>query len=315
MNRLRAGGVAAALAGLAGLAGSRERARGIPFSPVNGGRRIGADFPERTGLSDEAAPTPTGEMDNFDAFARPDFDTDRVAPDIRAFYEATSDYEMAYRTRWHRPFRTGARLAAPLTTHLQQLNLPAPGDDGTRTLESRFVPIDPDADPRPGARAWIRTDPDTGEAVFVALYAHHDAQNERFVNNADHRPAGSQTPERFVNNADHRPAGSQTPERFVNIAAPLPGGNLSTVLHLESVATDSARGDGVRLTTRAPGDPGLYWVRDGAGFWLPMEQTFTVWPADASDAPDAPGDGAVVATHEMWLLGQKFLTVTYGIAR
>ncbi|QDX40409.1 hypothetical protein [Salarchaeum sp. JOR-1] len=281
MNKWRTGGALAGLVGLAGVAESRSRARGIPFSPVDGGSRIGSGFPERAGLVDDNAATPAGEMDDFDAFARPDFDTDRVAPDIRAFYETTSDFEMTYRARWHRPFRTGARLAAPLTTHIQQLNLPAPGDAGTRTLESRFVPIDPDADPRPGARAWIRTDPDTGEAVFVALYAHHDARNERFV----------------------------------NIAAPLPGGNLSTVLHLESVATDSARGDGLRLTTRAPGDPGLYWVRGGTGFWLPMEQTFTVWPADATNAPDAPGDGPVVATHEMWLLGGKFLTVTYGITR
>lgn len=237
-------------------------------------------------------------MDDFHAFARPDFDTDRVAPAIRAFYKETSDFEMAYRATWHRPFRTGARLAAPLTTHIQQLNLPAPGDSGERKLESRFVPIDPDADPRPGARAWIRIDPDTNDAVFVALYAHHETERERFVNGADH---GS--------------ASSRTTERFVNIAAPLPGGNLSTVLHLESFATDSARGDGLRLTTRAPGDSGLYLVRNGAGFWLPMEQTFTVWPADATAAPDAPGDGSVVATHKMWLLGGKFLTVTYGIRR
>ncbi|MGB9987170.1 hypothetical protein [Salarchaeum japonicum] len=289
MDRWSAGGVLAGLVGLAGVAGSRERARGIPFSPVDGGRRIGSDFPTRAGLVDDDAPVPDGEMDDFHGFARPDFDTDRVAPGIRAFYEETADHAMTYRARWHRPFRTGARLAAPVTTRIQQLNLPAPGDDEPRKLESHFVPIDPERDPRPGARAWVRTDPDTGEAVFVALYAHH---------------------------ADHGPAGSRTPERYVNIAAPLPGGNLSTVLHLDAFATDSARGDGLRLTTRASGDPGLYWVRDGTGFWLPMEQTFTVWPADASGAPDAPGeDVGVVATHEMWLLGGKFLTVTYGIAR
>ncbi|MEE6209677.1 hypothetical protein U3A55_05870 [Salarchaeum sp. III] len=290
MDTRSAGGVLAGLIGLAGIALSRERARGIPFSPVNGGARIGADFPERAGLANDDASAPRGEMDDFDAFARPDFDTTRVAPGIRSFYEETRDFEMTYRATWHRPFRTGARLAAPLTTLFQQLNLPAPGDHEAKRLESHFVPLDPEVDPRPGARAWVRTDPETGDAVFVALYAHHDA--------------------------DHGPAGSRTPERFVNIAAPLPGGNLSTVLHLESFATDSARGDGLRLTTRAPGDPGLYLVRDGTGFWLPMEQTFTVWPADATDAPDAPAGGAgVVATHEMWLLGGKFLTVTYGIER
>lgn len=271
------------LAGLAGIAYSHGRAREIPFSPVTAGGYVGPDFPERASIADVDAPTPEGEMDDLDAFARPDFDTERVHPRIRAFYEETGDFSMTYRVEWHRPFRTGAALASRATSRIEQLNLPPPGDDTPRELESRFVALDPDADPRDGARAWVRTDAETGDTVFVALYAHHEGS-----------------------------AGSRT-ERFANIAAPLTGCNLSTILRLDSFDTD-AGGAGLRLTTRAPGDPGLYLVRDGTGFVLPMHQRFAVWPVDATGAPTVPGDDPeLAATHEMWLLGSKFLTVRYGI--
>jgi len=286
MKRL-GGGVLAGVLGLAGASvaagAARRRARGIPFTPVTADWYVGPDFPERAGIVDDDAPTPAGEMDDLDAFARPDFDPGRVHPEIRAFYEETSAFSMTYRTHWHRPFRTGAAFASRATSRIEQLNLPTPGDESPRKLESRFAPIDPAADPREGARAWVRTDPETGEAVFVALYAHHERDGERLV----------------------------------NIAVPLPGWNLSTILHLESFDAGSPDGAALRLTTRAPGDPGLYAVRDH-GYWLPMDQTFTVWPADAPGAPappeiDADGDPDLVATHEMWLLGMQFLTVSYAI--
>lgn len=281
MSRWWTGGV---LAGVAGLAYSHARARGIPFSPVTANGYVGADFPERAGIVDADAPTPAGEMDDLGAFARPDFDTERVHPRIRAFYEETAGFSMIYRVEWHRPFRTGAAFASHATSRVEQLNLPPPGSNRARELESRFVPLDPDADPRDGARAWVRTDAESGEAVFVALYAHHEGA-----------------------------AGSQTTQRFVNIAAPLPGCNLSTILRLDSFDTD-ADGAGLRLTTRAPGDPGLYLVRDGTGFVLPMHQRFVVWPADATGAPTVPGDDTeLAAIHEMCLLGSTFLTVSYGI--
>lgn len=259
---------------------------------------MGADFPERAGIVDEDAPVPAGELDDLDGFARPDFDPGCVHPLVREFYEATSAFSMRYRVRWHRPFRTGAALATRATSRIEQLNLPPPGDERVRRLESRFAPLKPAADPREGARSWVRTDPETGDAVFVALYAHHEADGERFVNDADESPAGS-----------------RIDDRFVNIAVPLPGCNLSTVLRPEPIEPD-AGGAGLRLTTRAAGQPGLYLVRDETGYGLPMAQRFDVRPADAADAPVPPTtDADLVATHEMWLLGSRFLTVTYGITR
>jgi len=308
MKRL-GGGVLAGVLGLAGASvaagAARRRARGIPFSPVTADWYVGPDFPERAGIVDDDAPTPAGEMDDLDAFARPDFDPGRVHPEIRAFYEETSAFSMTYQARWHRPFRTGAAFASRATSRIEQLNLPAPGDERSRKLESRFAPIDPAADPREGARAWVRTDPETGEAVFVALYAHHEGRSP------SERASGGTA------SAEDGQKGSRVDERLVNIAVPLPGWNLSTILHLEALDTETEAGAGLRLTTRAAGDPGLYAVRDH-GYWLPMDQTFTVWPADAPGAPappeiDADGDPDLVATHEMWLLGMQFLTVSYAI--
>ncbi|MCD2202869.1 hypothetical protein [Halobacterium sp. KA-6] len=275
-GRTVATGAVASLAGAAAW-----RARDVPFSPVTGGGHIGAEFVARRGLAAED-PALVGEMDDMAEFARPDFDPERVAGDVRRFYERTTEYEMLLRARWHRPFRKGARLAAPVTTRIRQLNLPGPSDEDWHRLGSEFVALDPDADPRDGARAWIRTD-ESGAAVFVALYASHECDGERFV----------------------------------NIAAPLPGGNLSTVLRIGHLGAGDATG--VELTTRAPGDPGLYWVTPPAGFALPADQRFRVWPTDGTvSAPaevDDPtgGDAVALATHEMWLCGAQFLTVEYAV--
>jgi hypothetical protein len=230
-------------------------------------------------------------MDDFAVYARDDFDPAAIHPEIRRFYERTAEYEMRYRVRWHRGFRLGAAAASEATSRLEQLNLPGPGDESWRKLESRFADLDPAADPRTDARGWTRTDPETGAAVFVAAYATHERDGETFN----------------------------------NIAVPLPGGNLSTVLRVQSIGDGSAgdddatRGDdaptGVELTTRAPGDPGLYLRTPAGAFVLPMGQRFRVWPGDAPAAPDVGRAADLVATHEMWVCGRQFLTVEYAIDR
>ncbi|WP_255151572.1 hypothetical protein [Halorarius halobius] len=205
-----------ALAALAGAAGyARHRARGIPFCPLVAGSRVGADWPERRGVTGDPV---AGEMDDLATYARPDFDPGRVDPAVRALYEHTADFEMTLAADWHRPFRAGAAVAARATSRLEQLNLPGPGE-GTRTVESRLCRLDA-PDPRDDPRLWVRTDRATGEAVFVAVYASHVRDGERLV----------------------------------NIAVPLPGANLSTVLrmrHLDSgleLTTDCPTG-GLYLVT------------------------------------------------------------------
>ncbi|QLG63766.1 hypothetical protein [Halorarum salinum] len=266
-------------------------AREVPLSPLSAGRRVGPDWPERVGIAVDtgSAGEPggsnrepvVGEMDDLTAYERPGFDSERVAPVVRGFYERTAEFEMEYAVRWHGPFRAGAALVSPLTSAIGQLNLPGRSGPGGR-LHGRFAAVRPGIDPREGARAWVRTDED-GAAVFVAVYASHERDGERFV----------------------------------NVAVPLPGGNLSTVLRIDHLDPDgeggtvergeTASGTGVRLHTDGPGDPGLYLSTPVGPFELPLDQSFAVEPA----GPDEEGD--LRASHEMWVLGRRFLTVSYRI--
>jgi hypothetical protein len=294
VNRTESLAAAAGLTALGyGLWRSAHRAREVPLSPLRAGLRVGDGYVDRAGVSGRS--DPAGEMDDMGAYRRPEFDPDGVHPAVRALYERTAAHQMAYDVVWHRPFRTGAALASRVTSRVEQLNLPAPGHPGG-VLESRLVDVDPLADARDGARAWVRTDADTGETVFVAVYASHVSEGVRYV----------------------------------NIAAPLPGGNISTVLRIDHLRT--GRGDaeaatartetGVRLTTRVPdADAGLYLVTPVGPFELPLDQTFDVWPSSAVSgarrAPFAPAEerldreATVLATHEMWAAGARFLTVRY----
>ena len=323
---LLVGGVAVGLLlVLAGAVGrARAAARNVPISPVTADRYVGADFVERSGLAtgDRVA----GELDDVSVLASDSFDPDALDPAVRAFYERTGSYELRYRTTWHRPFRAGAWLARRLTRRIEQLNLPGPGDGSWHRLESRFLAVSepsppessPDVPAREDVRAWVRTDPETGDAVFVALYATHRRGDERLV----------------------------------NIAAPLPGGNVSTVLRPE--ALDGADGSlsGGRLTTARDGggdgarrDAGLYLRTPLGPLRLPAGQEFRVWRVDDDDGGNeseaAVGGGkgggqgesegkdegegeqddrvrgdwspTLGAVHEMWLFGRRFLTVDYEI--
>lgn len=267
-----------------------RRVDDAPFCPLVARGRIGADWARRNGLADRSVP---GEVPSFSVYDRPGFDADAVHPEIRRFYERTAEYALTYETIWHRPFRLGARLASIATGRLEQLNLP--GRSGAvKRLESRIATVSRARDPR-GSRVWTRTDPDTGEAVFVAVYATHERDG---AGNGDASRTGT--------------AASRT--TYANVAVPLPWSNLSTVLRPETLELSGARG--VTFTTRGDDAGGLFLVTPIGAIRLPMAQSFRVWPADAPGAPRAPGaDPALVARHEMWLLGRRFLTIRYGIDR
>lgn len=283
--------IVVSLIALVRLWGAIEQARSIPFSPLVAGWRVGPEYLERNAVPTTGARA--GEVDDFGVFARSDFDPDQVHHAVRRFYERTADHRLTYAVTWHRGFRIGAALVSPLTGRIEQLNLPAPGETGHRELRSRIIALDARADPRRDARAWIRVDPMTDEAVFVAMYALH----------------------------------AQDGCTYTNVAVPLPGANLSTILHINSLKTDADNdeGWGVVLTTTPDtdtgtdaGDGGLYLVTPFGAITLPMEQTFRVWPADATNASAAPDvsdtadrSAGIVATHEMQVYGRTFLTIAY----
>lgn len=267
----------AAVAGVA-LGWSRAAARDVPLSPLHGDGRVGPAWPDRRGLRGDPCP---GETDSLDDYARPDFDPDAVHPDVRALYERTTEFGMTLDATWHRPFRPGARLATRWTSRIEQLNLPGPGDGPKRVSSDLWTLADPaaTADPRDDPRLWVRTDDDTGEAVFVAVYASHVADGERLV----------------------------------NVAVPLPGASLATVLRMDR------RGAGLELTTDCPGgglylhtDAGAFRLPADQRFRVAPARD----PA-APPPPDGvvPSEVDVLADQRIRLLGLPLVTVRYAASR
>ncbi|RNJ25365.1 hypothetical protein [Halosegnis longus] len=241
IRRLLAGVVLAAVAGIVALIRARRRAREVPLSPILGDSYIGGDWADRRDLRGESV---AGEMDSLDAYESESFDPDRVHPDVRALYEQTSEFEMRVDATWYRPFRLGARVASRLTSRVEQLNLPGPGDAAKRVESDLATLAEPAAsrDPREAPRLWIRTEPD-GTGVFTAIYASYEREDDRRV----------------------------------DIAVPLPSANLSTVL---AVHNDDA---GIELTTDCP-DGGLYLTTPVGAISLPADQRFRVQPAPGEPA-------------------------------
>jgi hypothetical protein len=272
----------AALAGFGGVAAALGtalwRSSRVPLSSLHGDRRIGPAWPDRRGLRGERVP---GEMDSLAAFARPGFDPDDVHPDVRALYERTADFGMTLDATWHSPFRPGAALASRWTSRIEQLNLPGPGDDPKRVSSALFALAEPaaTADPRDDPRLWVRTDDDTGEGVFVAVYASHVEDGERLV----------------------------------NVAVPLPGASLATVLRFDH------HGEGVELSTDCPRgglylhtDAGAFWLPAGQRFRVAPAGD----PSAPSPPAGVSRDGAeVLADQRIRLFGLPLVTVRYAAAR
>ncbi|RRJ28051.1 hypothetical protein EIK79_16845 [Halocatena pleomorpha] len=178
--------------------------------------------------------------------------------------------------QYHAGFRLGGRFGRRVTSRIEQLNLPAP-DASTRRTDSRIVDIDDAADGRTGTRAWIRTDTETGNAVFVAAYATHEHEDETYM----------------------------------NIGLPLPWSNLSAVLWIDTADIDADGGHGIRLSSRQrdePGDEGIYLLTPVGTVRLPMHEDFRVWPDNGSGTD-------LTAEHGLWIFGRPFLTITYTIER
>lgn len=257
------------------LAWARREARGVPLSPLYGGQRIGPTWPERAGVRGERVP---GETESLGEYARPGFDPDAVHPDVRALYERTDAFGMTVAAEWHLPYSLGARAAGRWTDQVEQLNLPVPGGEPKRVSSDLFALVGPaaTADPRDDPRLWVRTDDETGEGVFVAVYASHVEDGERLI----------------------------------NIAVPLPGANLATVLRIDHY------GDGVELTTDCPGGGLYLHTRMGAFRLPAGQQFRVSPPRDPQSPAhtfhdDPREEPDVVAEQRISLLGLPLVTVRY----
>lgn len=250
--------------------------RDIPLSSLHGDPHIDPTWPERNGVRGDRVP---GEMDSLADYARAGFDPDAVHPDVRALYEQTATFEMMITAAWHLPYSLGAYVASRWTDRIEQLNLPGPGDDSKRVSSDLFALAESAAstDPRDEPRLWIRRDIETGEGVFVAIYASYLVGDERFV----------------------------------NIAVPLPSVNLATVLRMDHY------GEGVALTTDCPnGGLYLHTSLGAFRLPASQEFRVSPAPDDTvSTHTDARNEAEVLADQRIYFLGLPLVTVQYAAIR
>ncbi|WP_229070498.1 hypothetical protein [Actinoplanes sp. DH11] len=100
----------------------------------------------------------------------PGFQADALRPEIRDFYEHTSDWRMEVWTQWNTVFLPGGEFVARyFGRRVQQLALPTRPLDVALGMDSRVVTI-VDADDRQRAAGWMRTLRSTGEYVYSGCY-------------------------------------------------------------------------------------------------------------------------------------------------
>lgn len=250
---------------------------GMPISRITSNGRVGSDYLDRNNLVTDGHAT--GMVDGFSVFDSPSFASSQVAPDVRAFYEHTAQYDLCIESTWERGFRLGARVFARLSRWIEQMNFPI-DDRDPENLSSKIVPINDRADGRKNVRAWVRTYDETGAAIYVALYATHRLEDQPYM----------------------------------NIAFPFPYSNLTSVLAVNPLnVTDP---DGVVLSTKMSGDAGIYLRTPIGPLRIPMDETIRVWAAGMEDAfpTGFEDDGSdLFARHEVTLFGRRFLRLDYRI--
>ena len=259
---------------------SRAPSSGIPFSHVFGRTYIGPDF--LRGVRPILPTRRVGLVDDLGAFARRDFNVATVKSEIRRFYEQTADYEMEVIAEWQPGFRKAGRIWRRWAERIGQLGLPRHREVEDEDVEAQIVDVDESQDGRPGCRGWIRKFRQTGHAIYIAIYAEHEDQGQRYM----------------------------------NIAFPLPFSNLTSILRYDHA------GEGIALTTRpyrdGIGDEGIYLVTPIFPVRLPIDETILVWGADSPPAGEPRpehGDVVLAARHDMWLFGILYLKLRYAIRR
>lgn len=253
---------------------------GIPFSQFRGRGFIGPGFFQNIqAVPSHIAHHPTGLIDDMNVYEQHDLLITKLHPDIIAFYEHTEDFELLVQPQWQVGFKLGGKYYHKLMTKIGQMCLPIQSEKLEDQMSSQILPLDDQMDGRQSVRAWVRTYSQTSKAVYVAAYSSH------------------------INNS----------QRYMNIAFPLPFSNMSSILRLDPLD------NGLILTTLSRdnfGDQGVYWVFPWFPLRLPLNETIQVWsgtqktPLNHHSQMDKV---QVLARHDMWLFGLKFLTLEYYI--
>ncbi len=221
---------------------------------------------------------PRGLLRSLDELGGPHFDPSRVHPEVRRFYEETSEYELDVWAEWCGLFKPFGRLVATLfSRRLQQLNVPLSALDTSRGTNSEVLHL---VEPKSGGvvlAAWVRHLRSTNHVLYAGSYS-------------------------ICRVPGH-------PGPCVRVVFPLPNGTGIVVLRPEiglggslSVVSDGqAFGDcGFYFTVHEPGQRA--WAR----YVRTMKETIHVFASDS---------GEVRADHVMWLWGQVYMRLHYRMRR
>lgn len=263
------------------LTGRTGEMKSFPWlsGPIGKTTGIGADYFQKL-AAEQGYAVNTSEgvrgLIRFKDLSGAGFDPDKVHPDVRAFYETTSNFEFESWSEWCGVFKPfGYLLALIFSRRLQQLNVPLQPLDTAGGTISQVVQLK-SANGEVALTAWLRLLRKTGNVLYAGTYS------------------------------VARVPGHESP--CVKVVFPLPNGN-AIVLMKPSVDEDGA----LTITSSGQrfGDPGFYFTVHGPRVWAryvrTMRESIRVYPAEE------PGE--VRADHVLRIWGRVFLRLHYRLRR
>lgn len=244
--------------------------------PIAGVHGVGAGFFEQLarqqGLTVDRTTRPRGLL-RFEELDGPSFPAGAVHPNVRRFYEQTSEYEMESWSEWCGAFRPfGLVLALVFSRRLQQLNVPLAPLDTSEGTSSEVLQLR-----APGGQvvhtAWIRRLRRTNNVLYAGTYSTVEVPGH--------------------------------PGRCVKVVFPLPNGNAIVIL---KPSVDASGALTVTSAGERFGDPGFYFtVHSPAGaVWAryvrTMQESIRSYAAEREE---------VRADHTLRIFGQVFLRLHY----
>lgn len=204
----------------------------LPLQQVGGGWPIGPDYFERRVALGEP---PDGLLDDLSQLDSREFQARLVLPSIHSFYVKTANHEMQVVAEWPPLWSPLAHLYGYLSRTVGQMNFPLGPEQAEVVSQMLGLPE--------GARGWVRSYRDSGEAIYCASYTMFRLHDRGYM----------------------------------NVAFPLPLGNLTSLLWARNLPEG-----GLVLSSFSAADrpSGVFWVVGSRGWRLPINEEIEVFERD-----------------------------------
>jgi hypothetical protein len=153
----------------------------VPFEARS--RYVGADYVEQLakvrGGTFRRNPPDVGILASLESLDGPTFDSGRVHPLIREFYEHTSRFRLSIVPEWRRWMKPGYEVFKRVVAQpLGQAAIPSNIEEAQRGMVSTIDTIAFDGGEEIDIRGWIRTFADSGKPIYVGIYTsfRHDGR-------------------------------------------------------------------------------------------------------------------------------------------